>query len=120
MKATVFSDVSTRKIELTLEGLPDLDITQSWHSKPRTIRPDKAIIHISSGETRSINVMGYLVKKSGQPSDSVRDNLTFTTQPYRVKERLDQAPGWVQELFTQAPLGITEFSWVSPEEAQVL
>jgi hypothetical protein len=120
MRAHVTKDTSTRTIELELEGLPDLDITQSWHSKPRAIRPDKAIIHINSGETRSINVLGYLVKKSGAPSDSVRDNLTFTTRPYRVKERLDQAPGWVRELFTQAPYGVTTFTWISEEEAQVL
>lgn len=120
MKATVTKDIGTRTIELALEGLPDLDVTESWHKDRKYIRPDKATIHIRDNETRSINVMGGVVKKSGQPSEHVRTNRTFTPRAYRIEERIEDAPGWVQELFNQAPAGITAFTWVSPEEAQVL
>jgi len=120
MRAHVTKDTSTRTIELELEGLPDIDITERYHAKPRSIRPDKARINIVSNETRSIVIYGGLVKKSGQPSEHVRESTTYSRNAYRDRERLDQAPGWVQELFNQAPTGITSFSWVSREEAQVL
>lgn len=120
MKATVTKDTGTRTIELALEGLPDVDVTESWHKDRKYIRPDKATIHIHNGETRSIVVFGGVVKKSGQPSEHVRTSRTFTPRAYREPERIETAPGWVRELFAQAPLGVTAFTWQTDEEAQVL
>ena len=119
-RARVVSDKSTRTIELALEGLPTLNVTESWHSQPRLIVPDKARIIVTDGETRSIYVSGPTVKKSGQPSEHVRADRTYRPDAYRETERLDTAPGWVKELFGQAPGGTTSFTWVSREEAQVL
>ena len=117
MKAHVISDKSTRKIELELDGLPDLDVTESWHRRPRVIRPFKATIVVSDGETRSINILGGVIKASGQPSDTVRDGRTYHIKAYREHERVENAPGWVRELFEQAPSGIVEFTWTSDQEA---
>lgn len=120
MRAHVTRDNNTRTIELEVEGLPDIDITEHYHAKPRAIRPDRARINIVDNETRSIVIYGGLVKKSGQASEHVREHTTYSRKAYRDRERLDLAPGWVKELFTQAPSGITSFSWASAEEAQVL
>jgi hypothetical protein len=120
MRAHVVKDTGTREIELAVEGLPDLDVTESWHRKPRFIRPDKASVRLVNGQTRSIIINGYLIKASGQPSDSVRDKRVFVPNGYRTTEHLANAPGWVRELFAQAPTGIAEFTWASAEEAMVL
>jgi len=121
VRAHVTKDNSVRTIELELEGLPDLDVTQRWQRNTRKIRPDRASIQIRNGEVRSISVGGPLVKKSGQPSEGVRDTAHYRmTEAYIERERIENAPGWVQELVAQVPLGITTFTWVSPEEAQVL
>jgi hypothetical protein len=119
-RASVTSDKSTRTIELSLEGMPTLNVTESWHTAPRLILPDKARLTITDGEPRSIVVFGAVIKKSGQPSEHVRADRTYRPTAYRETERLDLAPGWVKELFTQAPIGISSFTWVSREEAQVL
>jgi hypothetical protein len=119
-RASVTSDKSTRTIELSLEGMPTLNVTESWHTTPRLILPDKARIVVVDGETRSIVVFGAVIKKSGQPSEHVRADRTYRPSAYRDTERLDLAPGWVKELFGQAPGGTTSFTWVSREEAQVL
>lgn len=119
-RASVLTDKSTRTIELALEGMPTLNVTETWHSQPRLILPDKARIVVTDGKTRSIYVSGYTIKKSGQPSEHVRADRTYRPVAYRETERLDLAPGWVKELFKQAPNGITSFTWVSREEAQAL
>lgn len=119
-RASVVSDKSTRTIELSLEGMPTLNVTEEWHLQPRVIVPDRARIVVTDGETRSIFIAGYVVKKSGQPSEHVRADRTYRPKAYRETERLDLAPGWVKELFSQAPGGTTSFTWVSREEAQVL
>lgn len=120
MKASVVSDKSTRTIEIQVEGLPTLDVTETWHRKTRMILPDKAIVRIVDGEPRSIVVLGPLLKQGGQPSEHVRNSRSFTPKAYISRERIETAPGWVRELFAQVPLGVTAFTWVSPEEAQVL
>jgi len=119
-RATVASDKSTRIIELTLEAMPTLNVTESWHTAPRLILPDKARVVITDGDTRSIYVSGPVIKKSGQPSEHVRADRTYRPRAYRDTERLETAPGWVKELFAQVPGGTTVFTWVSREEAQVL
>jgi hypothetical protein len=119
-RATVLTDKSTRTIELALEGMPTLNVTEEWHLQPRLIAPDKARIVVTDGEARSIYVSGYTIKKSGQPSEHVRADRTYRPKAYRETERLATAPGWVQELFSQAPNGITKFSWETTKEAQVL
>lgn len=119
-RASVTSDKSTRTIELALEGMPTLNVTEEWHLKPQLIVPDKARIVVTDGETRSIFIAGYVVKKSGQPSEHTRKDRTYRPKAYRETERLDLAPGWVKELFNQAPSGTTAFTWVNREEAQVL
>lgn len=112
MKASVASDRSTRTIEIEVSGAEPLDVTESWHRKTRRILPDKAIVRIVDGEPRSIVVLGYLLKQSGQPSDSVRDKRPFTPKAYITRERLDLAPDWVRVLFKEAPLGV--HTWSNP------
>jgi hypothetical protein len=117
MKAEVDRDTRTRQIDVTIEDGPLIDVTESWHDKPRAIRADHVTIRVVDGETRRINVSGFLVKKDGSPSDSVRAKRGWGPDGYRPEERISEAPEWVQSLFTEAPSGVTGWSWhLDPSE----
>ena len=123
MKASVVSDRSTRTIEIEVTDAPDIDVTESYHKTPRVFRPDKARLNLVDNKARSIVIIGGLVKKSGQASEHVREQITYRNDAYRNRERLDQAPGWVRSLFGEAPAGVTSWTWVdrsNPEEVQAL
>lgn len=125
MKIEVTKDSSHRTIEFEVSqgAAPDLDVSQSWHRKPRSIRPDKGQLHIVDGEVRRIIVSGYLIKASGQPSDSVRDKWEWSRQPYRERERIENAPEWVRHIWNEAGLGMAAWSYPDredPEQVQAL
>lgn len=121
VKIEVCSDTSRREIrfEVTEGQAPDLDVTKEWHRSPRFIRPDKGYLVIVDGEVRRIAVAGGLVKKSGEPSDSIRDKREWrpTSGAYTLKERIEEAPDWVQEIWAQAASGVTgwTFARTGPE-----
>ena len=123
MRASVTKDQTTRVIELELEapsaawGL--YDVTATWRKVPRTFRPDRARLVLDQGEVRSITVSGYLVLKSGRVSDShqSRDSMTWAAGGYH-RGKLADAPEWVAEIVTQAPLGIPSYVWTEAERAE--
>jgi hypothetical protein len=107
IRAAVTQDTTTREITIELAGVPDLDVTQSWHSKPRIIRPSLARIRIVDHQTRHIAVKGGLVLKSGKASTEVTDSAGWRADGYLAREQIGTAPEWVQMLWREAPVGVT-------------
>jgi hypothetical protein len=117
MRAAVTRDTITRVINLEVSGVPDLDVTENWHRKPRVIRPDYLVITLVDGDVRSAETTGGLVLKSGAASDGVGDKREWTSNAYGY--RLDDAPEWVRTLTGEAVLGVTAWSYPdssNPEE----
>ena len=105
-------------IQLDVEDVPDIDVTQSWHRKPRVFRPDHVTIVFSNGQISSVNVSGGLVLKSGRPSTEVRDNVRW----YSPAE-LTRMPEWVKRLVDEAPSGVTtwrDLDTTNPDEVTAL
>lgn len=112
MQAEVSRDetVRTINIQITPGSVPDIDITQSYHRKPRVIRPDRAVIVLVDGQFSDIKVHGGLVLKSGTASLEVTDSVTWRANAYRVDQRIDIAPEWVRMLVAEAPTGVTKWT----------
>lgn len=116
MKANVTSDQVVRTIRIAIESgsVPDIDITRSWHRRPRLIRPILATLQVVNGEQKALTVTGGLVLKSGAASTEVQD-----VQEYRrtsvIHENIAQAPAWVRVLWDEAPAGLT--SWIPQESS---
>lgn len=109
MRATVKNDRTERVITLEVSGTPDLDVTETWHHKPRTIRPDYVDITVVDGEFRRIEASGPLVKNDGTPGRN-RDTWKCAASGARYERvTLDTAPEWVRTLVREAPAGVT--SW---------
>lgn len=102
MQATVAADNTVRTIRLTVHNVPDIDVTMSYHRKPRIFRPEHATVRLVDGEIGTVVVSGGLVLKSGAASDLVSESVTY----YGVKE-LDKAPEWVRVIAAEAPHGVT-------------
>lgn len=114
MIATVKKDTTVRTIviEVVPGSVPDIDITRSYHRKPRIFRPDSVTLTLVGGVLSNVNISGGLVLKSGAASTEVRDNERWYTD-----RELAAAPDWVRELMTEAPQGAT--SWHQPEAQQL-
>lgn len=118
MKAKVVKDMGRREITIEVTDAPHLDVTESWQTRTRKIEPDKAVVVLIDGEFRTITVEGFQVNKGGAISPTQRGRWVYRQDPrYSRDERLESAPGWVQELAKQAPGGIREYSWTSHAEA---
>ncbi len=112
MRAEVKRDNVSRTIVITVSGVPDVDITASYHKNPRIFRPDTVQIRLMDGELGGLNVSGPLVLKSGGVSASVRDH-----QRWYASRTTAGMPAWLAQLVNEAPAGVT--SWNEPE-AQTL
>lgn len=121
MKIEVQTDTTRREIgfRVTEGSAPDLDVTESWHSKPRVIRPDSGNLVIVDGEVRRITVSGGLVLKSGAASEQVRDKREWrASHAYMQRERIEDAPEWVQYIWREAQCGVTAWSYVERDNAE--
>lgn len=108
MQAQVSRDDTRRTIVIDVSGVPDIDITRSYHKKPRAFRPDKVSLTFTNGALDGIVVSGYLVLKSGGVSDVVRESQRW----YSVRDETT-LPGWLQLLIDEAPAGVV--LWNQPE-----
>jgi SH3-like domain-containing protein len=108
MKAQVKSDDTRRTISIDVSGVPDIDVTRSYHKKPRVFRPDRVSLTLTNGALGGITISGYLVLKSGGTSDAVRESQRW----YSVRDP-NTMPGWLQLLIEEAPAGVT--GWSQPE-----
>src|SRR6188508_3668830 len=107
MRAAVTKDSTVRTIDLQVDGVPDIDVTQTWHAKPRLFRPEKVTIRVIDGETRNILIKGGLVLKSGKASTQVTESRDYRSQHYDKDRRVEAAPEWVRRLWDEVPAGIT-------------
>lgn len=108
MQAQVKSDDARRTIVIDVMDVPDIDVTRSYHKKPRVFRPDRVGMTFTNGALGGITVSGYLVLKSGGTSDVIRESQCW----YSVRDETTM-PGWLQLLIGQAPAGVT--LWNQPE-----
>lgn len=119
MRIEVTGDSSRREITFQIRQgtAPDLDVTESWHRKPRVIRPYKGTLVVIDGEQRRITVHGWLVLKGGRASTEIgsRREWRRTASSLLERERIENAPEWVQLVWKEAPLGIVAWSVPDPE-----
>jgi hypothetical protein len=112
MHAQVERSITIQTIVIAVEGTLDLDITQSWHRKPRHIRPCQAEIRIVDGVVTKMLISGPLVLKSGTASTETRETATYYHEDYVTKrESISSAPGWAQMLWREAGLGGTSWTF---------
>lgn len=114
MRASVRDDTTTRIITLEVSGVPDVDVTENWHHRPRMIRPDHATIRLVNGQFREFNASGPVVKVNGEPGGNRDTWKCYETGERFQRDTLDQAPEWVRTLVREAPEGVT--AWTAPEE----
>ncbi len=122
MRAAVKRDHTARTITLEVTGVPDVDVTRSYHRKPRIFRPDSVTITVSDGEIQTVVASGGLVLKSGAASTEVRESEKWYSGTW-TSPKIKDAPEWLATLIREAPAGVT--SWYVPdasnaEEVQAL
>lgn len=124
MRAAVKTNrvVRTITIEVAPGSVPDIDVTMSYHRKPRIFRPDAVTVVLTDGEVSSVNVTGGLVLKSGGASTEVRENKKWYSGEWS-SAKLSTVPDWLATVVREAPAGVT--SWYvpdasNPEEVQAL
>jgi len=110
MKAAVERDNLARKITIKVVDGPILDVSESWHTKPRRIRVERITITIFNGETTSMVVTGGIVLKSGAASTGQRGQLEWSAQALVGSQLISRAPAWAQLIWRQAPVGETYWS----------
>jgi hypothetical protein len=122
MRASVKTDTTVRTIVIEIESgsVPDIDVTQSWHRKPRLIRPDHVVLTTVAGEQTILKISGGLVLKSGAASTEVRDTWEYRRSSYHERDRIGSAPEWVWALWNEAPRHVTTWRGIDPAEVQAL
>lgn len=122
MRAHVDKDTTVRTIVIKIESgsVPDVDVTQSWHRKPRVMRPDHAVLTTVGGEQTILKISGGLVLKSGAASTEVREGWEWRRSSYHERDRIDSAPSWAWSLWNEAPRHVTSWRDPAPEEVQAL
>lgn len=112
MRAVVKSDRTTRTIEIDLFGMPDIDVTQSYHRRTRIFRPDKARIRITDGVTVHLKVSGPLVITGDMVSArSILNKNWHRSDRMGVGEPIGKAPDWARAIWDQAGTGIKYWIW---------
>jgi len=120
MRANVTSDRTVRTIQIEIEpgSVPDIDITRSYHHRPRIFRPDIITLTVTDGEVSRVNVSGGLVLKSGAASTEVHEKQCWYSSD--LTQHANQLPVWVRRLMSEAPDDATSWRDPAPEEVQAL
>lgn len=108
MKAELETDRTVRTIRVRISGVPDIDVTRSWHKKPRLFRPEIVNVQVVDGELSEVTVVGGLVLKSGKCSEGVTESRHYTARGWN-SDSLLQMPEWLTLLTDEAMAGVT--SW---------
>lgn len=104
MQAAVKRDTTVRTIMLEVQNVPDVDVTRSYHRKPRIFRPDSVTIKLVDGTVERVTVSGGLVLKSGAASTEVHEKEEWG---FYLSPKLSEAPEWLALLINDAPQGVT-------------
>lgn len=110
MRAEVTEDQTIRTITITVQGVPDIDVTQPWHREPMVCRPDQVVLTVVDGQATDIEVTGWRVLKSGVASTQLRGQFEWSDHAYREREQIGSAPEWVRLIWEQAPTGTTTWA----------
>lgn len=109
---TVTRDRTTQVISVEVSGVPDIDVTQHYHRKPRAFRPDRAIVTIVDGEVLEVKASGGLVLKSGAASTETRERWEWhSARTYGLGGTFENAPKWVTTLVHDAPAGVVRWAF---------
>jgi hypothetical protein len=124
MRAAVKRDHHARTITIQVDpgSVPDVDVTRSYHRKPRIFRPDIVTINVSDGEIQTVTAAGGLVLKSGAASTEVRESEKWYSGTWS-SPKIGSAPEWLATLIREAPEGVTawrDLDTANPEEVQAL
>ena len=106
MQAAVRQDQTVRTITLGVHGVPDIDVTRSYHRKTRIFRPERVVITLVDGKVSRVVTSVGLVLKSGRASTEVRENEEWTVKGWSGT-KLTDAPEWLALLIAEAPQGVT-------------
>jgi hypothetical protein len=100
MRAIVTSEVTELTVTIEVSDVPDIDITQRWHTRDRSFRPEALVIRATNGEFSSVEVRGGQMLMSGQPSENVVGKKSwYAEQPWHAQSTwLKAAPDWVQNI----------------------
>jgi hypothetical protein len=99
MKAATAKDTTERTIVINVVDGPVLDVTQSWHRRPRLIRVERVTVQVLNGRVRELTALGGLVLKNGRTSLGQRDRRTWASD--------NDLPEWAQRFWNEAPDGVT-------------
>jgi hypothetical protein len=105
MRAAVTHDQTVRTVTIEVAGAPDIDITRSWHRKPRLIRPVTAVLEIVDGAAGTVTVHGDLVLKNGNASGAAGGNAQWSATGGYMSPSITEAPEWVRLIWNTAPGG---------------
>lgn len=118
MRFHVNADGTVRTVEIEIAGVPDLDVSRSYHDAtrpPRVIRPDRVVLTFTDGLLAQISVSGPLVMKDGALSARreteawwiepgmpivrlVRSVSQTSQRDPTVRDGVRHAPSWVHHL----------------------
>lgn len=122
MRAAVETDGTVRTIRVKVEAVPDIDVTRSYHRKPRIFRPESVVITLVDGVISQAKVSGGLVLKSGAASTEVGESETWRSGSWSTP-KLAEAPAWLARLMDEAPSGVTtwrDMDTHNPDEVTAL
>lgn len=108
MNVEVTRDTSKRIIEMNVSDVPRLQVTRPWHTRPRLIQPQRAVLVILSGQTVSIKVSGGQILGDGTVSEKTWSHWEWVPDG-QYGQPIGKAPDWVRQVWEEAPLGV--FAW---------
>jgi hypothetical protein len=122
MRAVIETDTTVRTIRVKVEAVPEIDVTRSYHRKPRIFRPEYVVITLKDGVVSQARVTGGLVLKSGKASTEVGESETWSAGSWN-SPKLAEAPAWLARLVDEAPSGVTtwrDLDTTNPDEVTAL
>ena len=114
LRAKVVEDRIERTIEIEVIDGPVIDVSASWHRKVRRIQVDLLTIRTLNGQTIWLAASGGMRRVDGTTSELQRGDITW--HPHAKPGGLDLAPVWAQQIWREAPAGLTTWRFKIGEE----
>lgn len=94
MNFTIRRDEVTRKVNLGLSNVPDVDVTETWHKRKRVFRPDSMWLS-KAPYGLEIGVSGPALLQNGTPGESRLEMVWYSNW---ITDTAKDAPDWVKEI----------------------
>lgn len=104
MDILITRDTSKRVIEMNVTGVPVLDVSKPWHTKPKKIQPSRAVLMIVGNQTVSLKISGGVILGDSSVSEKTWAHWEWGTRMYG--DPIGKAPDWVRAIWNQAPTGV--------------